>query len=150
MRSHIHEETFPVPPKVMFAALHTPSAVRGWWGARHVVTIPEPGGYWAAAWGESEDDPDYVSCARLTAFEPPSRLAFGEYRYHSRFGPLPFEPRFATTFDIEPRPGGCLLRVTQEGFPDGPEADDFYTACGTGWRATFEGIRRYLSTEDDS
>jgi uncharacterized protein YndB with AHSA1/START domain len=150
MRRHVHEESFPVAPEQMFASLHTPSAVRGWWGARTVVTIPETGGYWAAAWGEAEDDPDYVTCARLVEFDPPRRLTFGDYRYFAKSGPPPFEADFLTTFEVEPQPDGCLLRVTQAGFPDGAEADDFYAACGTGWTNTFQGIRRYLGTEDDS
>ena len=150
MRRHVHEESFRVAPEKMFAALHTPSAVRGWWGARTVVTIPEAGGYWTASWGETEDDPDYVTGARLVEFEPPRRIVFGDYKYFAKSGPPPFEAAFLTTFEVEPHPDGCLLRVTQDGFPDGPEADEFYAACGTGWRNTFAGIRQYLASTFES
>ena len=128
----------------MFEALITPSAICAWWGAAAAITLPEPGAYWSASWGESEDEPDYVTCARLSVFEPPHRLAFSDYRYYSKSGPPPFEAEFVTTFEVESRPSGCLLRVIQEGFPDGPEADDFYNACDTGWRDTFDGIRRFF------
>jgi hypothetical protein len=97
-----------------------------------------------ASWGDSDDDPEYVSAARLTEFDPPRRLTFGESRYFAQSGPLPFEAAFVTSFEVVPHPEGALLRVTQDGFPDDPVADDFYAACDTGWRDTFAGIRRYL------
>ncbi len=56
-RKHVHEETFPVAPAQLFAVLHTPSAIRQWWGAARAIVLPEPGGLWAAAWGDAEDDP---------------------------------------------------------------------------------------------
>lgn len=39
----------------------------------------------------------------------------------------------------------AVLRVSQDGFPIGPEADAFYAACEQGWRDTFAGIRRFVS-----
>jgi uncharacterized protein YndB with AHSA1/START domain len=144
MRRHVHEETFPAPPEAVFRLLHTPSAIRAWWSARTAVVLAGKGGYWTASWGESDDDPDYVSAARLVEFDPPRRLTFGDSRYFARSGPLPFEASFVTTFEVEPHPDGSILRVTQDGFPDDPVADDFFAACDTGWRDTFAGIRRYL------
>ena len=128
----------------MFRLLHTPSAICAWWGARTAVVLPEMGGYWTATWGDSDDEPEYVSGARLVEFDPPRRMTLGESRYFARSGPLPFEASFVTTFEVEPHPAGSVLCVTQDGFPDGSEADAFYTACETGWRETFAGIRRYV------
>jgi hypothetical protein len=50
-----------------------------------------------------------------------------------------------TEFLVQPHAAGATLRVTQDGFPAGPEADAFYAACGEGWRNTFAGIRRHLA-----
>ncbi|MEM7263039.1 MAG: SRPBCC domain-containing protein [Planctomycetota bacterium] len=141
-RSHVHEESFTAAPAALFALLHTPSAIRDWWGAARAVVIAEFGGAWAAAWGESEDQPDYITVATIAEFDPPRRLVLSDYRYHNAAGPLPFEANFVTTFEVEPAESGATLRVTQSGFPAGPEADDFYQGCDAGWRATFEGIRR--------
>jgi uncharacterized protein YndB with AHSA1/START domain len=129
----------------MFDLLVTPSAIRGWWGASRAIVDPKKGGIWTAAWG-GEDDPDYISTATLVEFDPPRRLAMKYGEYYAKTGPLPF--KFAddalTTFTVEPDAKGCTLRVEQTGFPCDPAADDFYAACETGWKNTFEGIRRYL------
>lgn len=145
-RQHAHEETFPVSAERLFALLHTPSAIRGWWGAARVIVVPEEGGLWAAAWGEEEDAPDYVTVSTLQSFEPPRRMTLADYRYRSKDGPLPFEADFVTTFEVEAEGShSARLRVIQDGFPDDARADDFYAACETGWRETFAGIRRFLT-----
>jgi hypothetical protein len=77
-------------------------------------------------------------------FDPPRRLVFADYQYRAKSGPLPFAADFRTEFTVEPRGGGALLCVVQDGFPDDPIADDFFAACETGWRNTFESIRQYL------
>jgi uncharacterized protein YndB with AHSA1/START domain len=144
-RRHVHEETFAVSPERLFAFLHTPSAIRQWWGVSRAIVLPEPGGIWAATWGDSEDDPDYVTIATIRAFEPPSRLVLSDYRYRARSGALRFHADFVTEFTIAPHADGSTLRVSQDGFPAGPEADEFYAACGDGWRNTFAGIRTFLA-----
>lgn len=143
-RKHVHEETFPVPPEVLFALLHTPGAIRNWWGAARAIVLAESDGMWAATWGPSEDDPDYVTVANIREFDPPRRMVLTNYRYHSKTGPLPFDADFVTEFAVAPHPDGSVLRVSQDGFPTTGEADAFYAACETGWRDTFAGIRRYL------
>ena len=143
-RSHSHQESFPVPAERLFALLHTPSAIRRWWGASRVIVLAHPGGTWAAAWGDNEDDPDYIAVATIRVFEPPRRLVLGDYRYHAKSGPLPFEAHFVTEFVVSPDANGATLRVTQDGFPAGSEADDFFAACQKGWKDTFAGIRKYL------
>ena len=50
-----------------------------------------------------------------------------------------------TEFAVEPHEEGAILRVTQDGFPAGREADAFYAGCERGWRDTFAGIRAYLA-----
>ncbi len=149
-RRHVHEEVFRVPPEKLFALLHTPSAIRQWWEAARAIVLSERGGVWTATWGGSEDDPDYVTMATIREFEPPSRLVLSDYRYRARSGPLPFRADFVTEFLVAPHPEGSTLRVCQDGFPAGPEADEFYSACGDGWRNTFRGIRRFLGDFPDS
>ncbi len=143
-RKHVHEETFAATPEELFSILHTPSAIRGWWGAARAIVLPEPGGTWVAAWGADENSPDYITVATMKVFEPPRRIVFADYKYYSKNGPLPFQANFTTEFNVESCPDGAILRVTQEGFPADTTADEFYAACETGWRDTFGGIRRYL------
>ena len=147
-RTHEHEEQLPASPEEVFALLHTPSAIRVWWSAARAIVVPETGGVWAAAWGEDEDSPEYVTVARISRFEPPVRLVLDDYRYWARSGPLPFEADFVTEFLVSPGPTGARLRVRQHGFPIGRQADEFVAACDRGWRDTFSGIRRFLETDE--
>jgi uncharacterized protein YndB with AHSA1/START domain len=145
-RSHVHEEAFAIGPERMFHLLITPSAIRGWWGASRVIVIPRVGGVWSAAWGD-EDDPDYISAATLVEYDRPRRMVMKFGEYHARSGELPF--KFAgdavTVFTVEPTAEGCKLRVEQTGFPAESVADDFYAACETGWKNTFQGIRDHVA-----
>lgn len=146
-RKHHHEVLLPCKPERTFALLHTPSAIRQWWGAARAIVLAWPGGLWVASWGEHEDDPDYISAARIAWFEPPRRLVLAEFAYFARSGPLPFDcSRLSTEFTVEPRPGGSRLRVVQDGFPSDSSADAFYGACERGWRDTFEEIKRYVNS----
>jgi uncharacterized protein YndB with AHSA1/START domain len=143
-RRQLREELFTVSPERLFAILHTPSAIRQWWGVARAVVLAEPGGVWAAAWGDFEDDPDYITVATIREFEPPRRMVLTDYRYRAKTGPLPFEADFVTEFTVSPHEQDARLRVCQDGFPTSPDADAFYSGCGEGWEATFAGIRRYL------
>lgn len=148
-RKHVHKEEFATSPETLFALLVTPSAIRRWWSASRVVVLPKSGGLWAATWGDDEDDPDYITVATITHFDPPRRLRLGSYRYHAKSGPLPFGADFSTEFIVRATSGGATLEVTQSGFPAGPEANDFYVGCQKGWEATFAGIRRFLAEPND-
>jgi len=143
-RTHTHKEHFEAAPEEIFKLLHTPSAIRAWWGAARAIILAVPGGCWSATWGDDEDDPDYVTMATIRDFEPPVRLTLTDYRYTSKFGDLPFEADFVTEFLITSGDNGTTLQVTQAGFPADSVADDYYAACQQGWADTFAGIRRYL------
>ena len=143
-RKQIHEEDFPVAPERLFAILHTPSAIRDWWSVSRSIVMPESGGYWVATWGEDEDDPDYISLARILEFDPPRRMLLGDYQYRIKAGSLPFDADFRIEFLVEPHGEGSRLRITQDGFPTDPVADDFFAGCQQGWKDTIAGIRRHL------
>jgi len=143
-RKHVHQIELPVSPEEAFALLHTPSAIRSWWGASRAIVLAYGNGIWSAAWGENEDDPDYITAARIAVFDAPRRLRLEDSRYYSRGGPLPFDARFTIEFTIDPQPEGCVLRVVQDGFPCRAEANEFYSDCELGWHTTFARIREYV------
>jgi uncharacterized protein YndB with AHSA1/START domain len=101
-------------------------------------------------WGEEEDNPDYIAVATIRHFDPPHRMVLSDYCYHAKAGPLPFDADFVTEFLVSTQAEGTSLRVTQDGFPAGSEADEYYAACQQGWQETFAGIRQYLSDSSDS
>ena len=147
-RSHKHEIELDASPGEVFAALITPSAICGWWGAATAIVLAEEGGFWSAAWGDT-DDPDYIVFHRINEFKYPESLVLDETTYHTKFEPLPFEMDSATRFEVEPSGnGGSILRVIQTGFPADPVADDFYAACEKGWHDTFLGMKRFLESRD--
>lgn len=144
-RSVIHEEVFEASQEAVFTMLITPSAIRQWWGASRAIVLAREGGTWAAAWGDLEDEPDYMTVARIRNYDPPNRMEQSDYRYYAKSGPLPFEASFKTSFTCTQVDGGTLLRVEQHGFP--VDHDEFYQGCVKGWKDTFEGIRRYLNQQ---
>lgn len=145
-RTHIHEEHFEAAPETIFDLLIRPSAIRQWWGASQAIVLAETEGTWAAIWGADEDEPDYITVARISAFDPPSLLELSDYRYAAKDGKLPFEAAFTTRFSCKPDATGTLLRVDQAGFP--VDQEDFYQACVQGWTDTFAGIRRFLASKE--
>jgi uncharacterized protein YndB with AHSA1/START domain len=146
-RAHTAEIDLASSPRRTFDALVRPSAIRVWWSAARVIVVPRAGGVWAAAWGEEENAPEYVTTAIIRVWDPPRRLLLGDYDYLAASGPLPFEADFTTEFEVLPDESGSRLRVTQAGFPADPVADEFYAACEGGWRDTLESLRLYLEGE---
>lgn len=145
-RAQTHAIELPAPPADVFALLHSPSAIRAWWGVARAIVIPERGGTWAAAWGDDEDRPDYATAATIACFEPPARLVLTDMKYAARGGKLPFEADFEVEFTIEPlAAGGARLRVEQRGFPTDPSADDYWAGCERGWRDTLASIARFVA-----
>lgn len=143
-RKHIHEETFDAKPETIFNLLVTPSAIRQWWGASHVIIDRKQRGLWVGVWGD-EDSPEYITACRMSVYDPPNRIMFSDWEYYSSKGPLPFEAQLTSDFTVHPVSSGkTLLRVVQDGFPCDSAADEFYAGCEIGWRETFAGIRRYL------
>lgn len=146
-RKHVHEEVFDVSAETLFALIHTPSAIRRWWGASHVIVDQREGGVWVGLWGD-EDSPEFITAGRMSVFDPPRRIVFSDFEYYARTGPLPFAENLTSEFSVIPvEPNKTLLRVVQDGFPMNSAADEFYAGCKQGWRDTFAGIRKYLSGE---
>lgn len=146
-REQRHKIEVRASPETLFRLLHTPSAIRQWWGVSRAIIVPEKEGVWVAAWGENEDEPDYVTLGTITAFEPPHRFALRYDRYFAKAGALPFKADFAVEFLVERRSGASArLQVTQAGFPLGPEADPFYAAVDQGWNITLQAIKTFAET----
>lgn len=143
-RNHTRQVDLAAVPDDVFQALLTPSAIKQWWSAARAIVIPELGGAWTAAWGELEDDPDYIVAATISAFEPPHRLVLSDYRYRSKQNPPSFEADFNTAFLVRPHGDGSRLTVIQSGFPPDPAADAFLAACEAGWETTFSNIKNYF------
>ena len=144
-RSHHNQIDVPVTPDEAFEALVTPSAIRAWWSASRAIVIPEEGGLWMAAWGDDEDNPEYISGATISIYEPPHRLALSSTKYVAQTGPLPFEADLPFEFSIEANGSGCTIHVHHTGFPDDPIADAHYRGCEIGWEQTLASLKAFLS-----
>jgi len=147
-RTITHSEDFPTSAARLFSYLHTPSAIRQWWGIACVIIIPEQGGIWTAAWGDDEDDPDYIGAATIETFKPPERVVLANYHYQGKTGPLPFAKQIRVTYDIAPKGDTmCKLTVIHEGIPQSSDADDYYHGCIQGWCDTFTELRNFIETQ---
>jgi hypothetical protein len=133
-------------PQRLFEALVSPTDICMWWSARSAIVLPRRNGFWAATWGKDENDPDYITFARLSTFDPPRTLVMSQFEYLAKgLAPLPFAGSLSTKFEIQDSgDSASLLSVTQSGFPDGPEADEFYRGCCQGWSTTLQSIRDYF------
>lgn len=138
-RSQWHEIDLPAKPEAVFNLLLAPKAIRGRWDSVGAI-VTEIEGFWVIAWGERENDPDYVSGARIKSFTAPQRVSLALEYCRSRKGMLPFATALTVEFTIQKIPAGALLRVTQSGFPADKEADVFYDSCAKAWRAALQGI----------
>ena len=143
-RSQWHEIELPATPVAVFNLLLNPKAIRGRWGSVSAVAT-ELDGLWVIAWGERENDPNYVAGAKIRAFESPRRVALAYEYCRAKTGQLPYGAALAAEFTIQKITAGSVLRVTQSGFPPQGQSDGFYEACGQGWRAALQGIGTILT-----
>ncbi len=149
-RKQTHQIELPAAPEEVFALLLTPSAIRNWWSANRAVVLAQENGVWAAVWGDDEDDPDYITVAKIEVFDPPRRMIWTDQRYYTKSGPLPFKADFKIEFTVQPTATGAILHVTQDGFPAESVADEFYAACEKGWYDTFESIKKFVTNSSTS
>ncbi len=141
-RTLVHEAVISSPPELLFQALHTPRAIRAWWGATAAIVLARPGGYCVISWGE-ENDPSYLSAGRITEFNPPHRMVLSEYLYYAKDGNMPADADFVISFEVSPHGDGAVLKIVQDGFPEG--SDEFYDQCVQGWADTCNGIKHFLA-----
>ncbi len=145
-----YEEVFNCSPEVLFNALKTPSIIRSWWGAERVILIARPGGAFALAWGDDEDDPEYMGTATLSEYDPPRRLVMTDFIYYAKSGPLGFEAEFSVEFAVHPHDRGSMLTLAHRGIPTIPEADEYYEGCEIGWRTCLANLRAFLEGDGQS
>ena len=143
-RSIQRSDFFACQPQDLFAALTLPSAIRAWWGAARAIIIPRPGGLFSAAWGDEEDAPAYVSAGIMRVFDPPHRLVISDFIYLSPTERLPFESDLTIEYVIMSVPDGTQLQITHDGFPMGPEADEFFQGCESGWGNSVDSLRAFV------
>ena len=97
-----------------------------------------------AAWGEHEDDPDYLCAYRLQVVDRPGRWVFADPTYYAREGDMPDSLHNVTIeFSIRPENDGSQLTVTQTGLPSGEEA--FCEGCKKGWETTLAQLQAFLN-----
>ena len=131
----------------VFDALILPSQIKKWWFAHTAIVLPEVGGFYAAAWGNEGDQPDYISMATIQQFERPYKLTLVYEKYFSKDGPLPFEATLDAAFTLEDLKVRTRLTVVQSGFPTTLAADAFYQGCVKGWDDTFASLKKVLEDE---
>ena len=107
--------------------------------------LAEPQGFWSAAWGEDEDDPDYICGYTIGEFRANELMVLEDAKYFSRHGKLPFEAEITTRFTVVSHGQGSRVTVTQDGFPADAVADEFFMGCQVGWRETLSRLQAFLA-----
>lgn len=136
-RSQWHEIELPVQPAALFNLLLAPKAIRGRWNNVAAV-VTEVDGAWVIAWGKRENDPDYISGARIKSFQAPQRVTLAFDYSRARTGLLSFANAMTAELTIQAKGASSLLRVTHAGLP--ADNDDYFNACADSWRAALQGL----------
>jgi uncharacterized protein YndB with AHSA1/START domain len=132
-----------VPPPQVFQALITPSSIRRWWSANRAIVYAADNGCWTAAWGDREDQPDYVCSYRISLCRPPHQLTLTDPVYFGRHGDMPDSlDNVQIEFDIQATTTGSQLRVRQSGLPAADH--EFCQRCRDGWDQTLDQLQRLL------
>ncbi len=133
--------------KVVFNALITPSLIKQWWYVHTAIVVPELGGIYALAWGESIDAPDYVTVSRLTEYEFGKKLSMANESYYSPHGNLPFEAELVAHLTLDEEGEETVVKVLQTGIPTEAIADEFYAGTVKGWETTMLSLKNVAEDE---
>ena len=149
MNTHATSIDLTCPVYEAFKALVTPSSIRTWWGASRAIVVPGEGGIWAASWGE-EDLPDFVNAFTISRYEEPGLLQLTQFRYLDKKNPTPeFTFNMNIRFELSTTSNGCLLTISQSGFPDTAEGYEFLKGCELGWKQTLNQLKQFLETTSE-
>ena len=133
--------------KVVFNALVTPSLIKQWWYVQTAIVMPELGGVYALAWGESIDRPDYLTVSRLTEYEFGKKLSMTYESYYSPHGNLPFDAQLVASLTLHEEEGETIVKVLQTGIPADAIADEFYEGTVKGWETTMLSLKNVVEDE---
>lgn len=146
-RNIAHSVRAKASAKVIFNALITPSLIKQWWYVHTAIVIPEVGGVYALAWGDSIDYPDYVTVSRLNEYEFGKKISMKNESYFSPHGNLPFEAELVATISLEEDGEETIIKVLQTGIPADSVADDFYEGTVKGWETTLLSLKNLAEDE---
>ena len=132
----------------IFESLIRPRLIIKWWSAHQAIVIPEINGLHAVSWGTDDDNPEYVTAARISEIKPPIKLSLTDFKYLSKNGKLPFKAELEIQFTIESAGDKSKLVIKQTGFPDEAVADDFFSSCIKGWENTLSSIKKVVEDDD--
>ena len=109
--------------------------------------VPERGGIYALTWGDSIDNPEYVTVSRLSEYEFGKKLSMKNETYYSAHGQLPFDADLVANFYLEEGGSGTEVKVVQTGIPIDTVADDFFEGTVKGWETTLTSLKNVVEDE---
>ena len=136
--------------KIVFNALISPSLIKQWWYVNSAIVIPQKNGVYALTWGDSLDNPDFITVSRLTEFDFGKKLVMTNESYYSPHGGLPFDSLLVATFTLVQGQDSTVLKILQEGIPKAPTADQFYEDTVKGWETTLKSLKNVVEDEAKS
>jgi len=127
----------------VFAALITPSQIIQWWQASSALVVARKDGLFAVRWGGNEDDPDYISAASITRFNPPQFIRLENFIYYVKGQPEENIEDLPAEFRIKEKSAGAVeLEIYQAGFPS--DQPDFMENCRKGWQDVLIALKKLL------
>ncbi len=130
------------PAERVFEALTAPAELLLWWGDRGVCPSTHweidlrVGGKWLSRWRFTAGGAEFALGGEVVELDPPRLLAYTwwDERY-------PGLPPTRVRYEIEPRRGGVLLRMTHSGFDDARA--DYHDYDG-GWSKVVGALRAWV------
>ncbi|MFQ5694536.1 MAG: SRPBCC domain-containing protein [Terriglobia bacterium] len=131
-----------VPAERALRAFVDLEQLKQWWGARDGLVEARRGGTWSLAWGGEGAGYRFVVCGVFKSLKP------GQY---ARVEPLTYFNAQKGVFggmrlrvSVREKEGCTRVRVTQEGFGEGPAWDWYYQAMRDGWKEALANLKRFL------
>jgi uncharacterized protein YndB with AHSA1/START domain len=134
------------PPEVVFEVVSSPDHLTQWW-PDDAAYEPTPGSTGEIVFGDRDGDGSVVGFAVVEA-QPPRTFSF---RWTQPAGEVAAEGNsLLVTFDLTPKGGGTLLRMTESGFREmGWEVavlEHQYNEHVTGWDFYLPRLAPYAAT----
>lgn len=137
-------------PAVVFECFFAADSLRAWWQVVRSVTTPVPLGVYAVEWATTPYRDDLLGSlggvfhGTVVDVKPGRHFLVADAYWVPPEGD-PIGPMALEVY-CEDDPGGCRLKVVQNGYEDAPRWRRYYAVVSRGWQLSLTALKRYAET----